>query len=294
MTAERYATQVCGWSPAEGEVAELDTGFANHNWKVTVGSDAVLMKIGPVASASKWAAAQVGADRARALGLPIPRLRSVQPVGDHLVRVLDWIDGQPASALAGEAQRLAQVTLGADLGKAVAELQTDSLDRYGSRLDASGPFFASWADYVDERLRQIDHRAGRADAPAPTLRRQASASVQLLARRIEPYCRPVVCHRDLHAENLVVDTDGSLVGIIDWDMAEAWDSAGEWFKLERFLFPLLPGARASFEAACPRGEEHTERQRLVAIIESLNLVANAGTFDPDFVQFGLDELERLV
>lgn len=58
-----------------------------------------------------------------------------------------------------------------------------------------------------------------------------------------------LCHRDLHPGSFIVDTDGTLLRIIDWDTAEAWDPAGDWFKLE---FELL---RISHSGTPSRGPE---------------------------------------
>ncbi len=271
----------------------MATGFGNHNWRVPLGSGAVLLKIGPVSSASKWAGAQIGLDRARVAGVPVPQVRSTRIVGEHVVRTLDWVAGTPALTLTGDAP--AQARLGAELGTAVARLHAVEVDGFSSRLDGSSAVFSTWNAYVNDRLAAIDHRAQANNAPESVLRRRAAEVIESLAASVAGDCPPVVCHRDLHPGNVIVEPDGSLAGITDWDMAVAWDAAGEWFKLELFFFDRLPHARNTFEAAYVANAPAVglERRRLVLLMESLNLVANAGVFAPDFVSFGVEQLERL-
>ena len=170
-------------------------------------------------------------------------------------------------------------TFFASLGTAVAKLHSIELDGFSSRLDGSAPTFHSWADYVDYRLQQIRGRCmehGVLDAP--TLNR-ASTAISVLTGEVADSARPTLCHRDLYADNLVVDEDGALLAILDWDMAEAWDPAGEWFKLDWLLFPDFPNAEASFDAAYhavhPSPARWMQRKRLVDLMETLNAVANA-------------------
>src|SRR5262249_44420715 len=113
---------------------------------------------------------------------------------------------------------------------------------------------------------------------AATLDR-VGAEVAALAAAVDAVARPVVCHRDLHPDNLLVDGDGHLVAVLDWDMAEAWDPAGEWFKLDDRLlarFPAAGGPRACPARAAPGGRPRGgERARLGPLVEGLTAGANA-------------------
>lgn len=292
-TAQEIARRECGWTADEGDLVEIQAGFGNHNWRVPTPTGDVLLKIGPAASPGKWAAAQLGADRAREKGLAVPKVQSTTVIDDYVIRTLDWVEGESAGTLADD--RRGQAQLGAELGAAIAALHADDLDHFGSRLDGSSGTFPTWASYVGDRLEVVERRAAAAGAPELALRQRAATVVKSLAQSVNGDCRPVVCHRDLHPDNLIVAPDGSLNGIIDWDMAEAWDAAGEWFKLDLFLFDRLPHARGPFESAYVAGAGivSVDRRRLVVLLESLNLVANAGVFSADFVAFGLRQLEQL-
>ena len=181
------------------------------------------------------------------VGVPLPRLVHFAEHDDHIVRIYEWIDGRSPMDIAGDPDQVER--LFGSLGTAIAKLHSIELDGFSSRLDGSAPSYRSWADYVDYRLEQIRGRCmehGILDAP--TMNR-ASTAISELADEVADSARPTLCHRDLYADNLVVDEDGALVAILDWDMAEAWDPAGEWFKLDWLLFPEFPNAEASFDAA---------------------------------------------
>jgi aminoglycoside phosphotransferase (APT) family kinase protein len=102
-----------------------------------------------------------------------------------------------------------------------------------------------------------------------------------LAADVDGSAEAVLCHRDLHPDNLIVRADGALVGIIDWDAAEAWDRAGDWFKLEFDLLAAHPDGSAilcdAYFGADPRPDKWAERRRLIHLIESLNILPNAMT-----------------
>lgn len=67
--------------------------------------------------------------------------------------------------------------------------------------------------------------------------------------------------------------------IIDWDAAESWDPAGEWFELEWLLGTHLGISSAELTSAYldGRGAEAmwSERARLVHLVEALDTIPNA-------------------
>ncbi len=253
-------------------------GFGNENYRVTdAHGRRVVVKIGPISSAAKWGSSRVAHRLAASARVPVPELVLNASHGDHVVRVYEWVDGRPPSDMDGDLECVARFA--GDLGRAVAILHTIDVDAFASRLDGSAPPFARWSDYVNHRLAQIAARCREHDAlDAATLDR-ARAAIARLAADVGDAPRPALCHRDLHADNLLVDGDGRLVAILDWDMAEAWDPAAEWFKLEWMLFPGLPGMAAPFEAAYrsthPEPPAWRERKRLVDLLETLNTIPNA-------------------
>src|SRR5205823_8164897 len=80
---------------------------------------------------------------------------------------------------------------------------------------------------------------------------------------------------------LIVDDEGSLIGIIDWDAAEAWDRSGDWFKLEFEVLRVHPNGGEITLAAYLDSDEMprkwAKRRQLVHLVESLNILPNAVT-----------------
>ena len=252
-----------------------------------------MLKVGPPASAAKWASGRVGMGLAAKAGVPTQRPVHFSVRDDRIVRAFEWVDGMTARSLLDRPD--AQARLGDDLGRAIASLHGLDRPSYSSRLEGSAPTFARWDEYVRHRLAQISARArATASVDEATLAR-ASALASTLAREVTESARMTLCHRDLHPDNLVVGEDGALLAILDWDMAEAWDQAGEWFKLDWMLFPALPSCRAAFEAAYdavhPDRPSWVRRVLLVDVLESLNAVANAAI--EGWASFGVAARERL-
>jgi aminoglycoside phosphotransferase (APT) family kinase protein len=259
-------------------VARVPLGFGNENWRVTDAADrSYAVKVGPLASAGKWNSARVSYELAADAGVPVPRLVHLAEHGDHIVRIFEWIDGRSPIAIAADPECIQR--LFTSLGSVVGRLHSIELDGFSSRLDGSAPSYRSWADYVGYRLEQIRGRCVDHGVPDAQTVTGAMTAITELAGDVDESARPALCHRDLYADNLVVDDHGALVAILDWDMAEAWDPAAEWFKLDWLLFPEFPNAEASFDAAYhaihPQPARWEQRKQLVDLMETLNVIANA-------------------
>src|SRR3954454_7948964 len=159
------------------------------------------------------------------------------------------------------------------VGEAVRALHRVEHDSFSSRLDGSAPAFVSWHDYIDHRLGQIRTRCLATEAVDPHVLDRVCDAARSLAAAVGDSAEPVLCHRDLHPDNLIVDTEGALIGIIDWDSAEIWDRAGDWFKLEYELLRAHPdGGDLLLDAYLDGGPvppKWEERRRLVHLVETL-------------------------
>jgi fructosamine-3-kinase len=117
-----------------------------------------------------------------------------------------------------------------------------------------------------------------------------------LAEGVDRHAQPTLIHRDLHGANLLVAADGSLAAILDWDMAESWDQAGEWFKLDWMLFKSFPEGRGPFDDRYafhhPHLESWADRCLTVDLLETLNSIPNAVT--PEFQAGARERLAALM
>lgn len=280
------ASDVLGTRIVEAE--HLPVGFANDSWRVTTSTEErFTVKFGPLRSEAKWRSAQRAHDLAAQAGVPVAPLVHTGTVGagtgnggaasGRLIRVFRWIEGRTPTA---ESLRQAGLErLFTDLGSAVATLHRVTMDAFSSRLDGSAPPFERWSDYLEQRLVAVRARCRATAAFDDVELDRACAAITALAREVSDVARPTLCHRDLHADNLLVDATGRLVAVLDFDTAEIWDLAGERHKLERLLFPAFPEGRRWFDAAYmnarPEPQAWDERRRVVDLIESLNAVPNA-------------------
>jgi len=262
------------------EVVPLSVSYANETWRVVTDAGArYVIKIGPLGLEAKWRSAHRALALAESVGVPVAPLVRSAPHAGLLVRVFEWIEGQPPDpgALGDDGVR----RLFTDLGAALRALHAIDLDAFSSRLDGSAPSFPRWPDYLEYRLAAIAARCRATHALDEDELNRVCSAVNRLASAVGDHAQPTLCHRDLYAENLLVDLAGRLVAILDFDTAEAWDCAGEFDKLDRLLIPAFPGARRWFDDAYREGRPcpplWDERVRLVALVEALNTLPNAIT-----------------
>ncbi len=253
-------------------------GYANDNWKVTTpDGERYVAKFGPISHEAKWRSAHAAHTVALQAGLPVAPPVHFGVHNGGLMRVFEWIDGITPTprTIHGDGGR----RLFSDLGFAVGALQAIGVDAFSSRFDGSAPSFAAWADYIAYRLAAVRARCETTEALDDKTLRRATELIEDLAQTVTDAACPTLVHRDLYAENLLVDRDGHLVGILDFDTSEVWDAAGEWFKLNWLLFPSFPDAETTFAeaywASCPPAENWAERIRLEDLIETLNVIPNA-------------------
>ena len=253
-------------------------GFGNENWKLRgPGNGQYLLKVGERDNLSKWTSSHIAYELAAVVGVPVPELVHFGEFEDHQVRIFTWIDGHSAADVVSDSVQSGRLLQ--SVGDAVRKLHSLGRDRFSSRLDGSAPSFTAWKDYIDYRLGQIRQRCEVTQAVGSDLLDQACDIAQSLAAEVNQSAEAVLCHRDLHPDNLIVDDGGSLIGIVDWDTAEVWDRAGDWFKLEFELLKAHPNEEDILVAAyLDNGDQPRkwgERRRLVHLVESLNLLPNA-------------------
>jgi aminoglycoside phosphotransferase (APT) family kinase protein len=268
---EALASEILGGSV---EATYLPVGFGSENWRIAGPPGDFVLKIGPLDAAEKWASAHAAHAVATSVGVPVAPLvhSSVRDFG--VVRMYEWVAGQSPATVTNDAS--ARTRFLSDLGAAIAALHSVELREFSSRLDGSAPSFPRWCEYVAHRVPQIRDRCARSDAlDAASVEETCDAVLRELDPVLDALVRPVVCHRDLHADNLLVDEHGALVAVLDWDLAEAWDPAGEWFKLEFKLFHDFTGGDESFMRAYgPVPGAWERRVRIVDLMETLNSIAN--------------------
>ncbi len=262
----------------------IQRGYGNENWRVPTDDGELLVKIAlRDFGQEKLAAAARAHRRAAAAGVPVPDLLLVDLAGasfdGRAVRVLRYLAGShPADVLiTDDAVR----QFFGSLGRTLARLHKVACEGFSSRVDGR-PCFPSWAEYVDYRVPQIAQRvttAGGIDAAGLLALLERARSI---AAAVSPVVPPRVTHRDLYLDNLLAGPDGSLVAVLDFDAAEAWDPAVDLVKLRWQVLPEFPpAATEAFLAGYTTDDElpplFERRVWVTEVLELVNVVANART-----------------
>jgi aminoglycoside phosphotransferase (APT) family kinase protein len=281
--ADRVATMVRETLGEEVVAApeRIARGFGNENWLVQCDSRDVVAKVAPSSiDTLKLRAASRAQELAAAGGVPTARLlcfvEQCELLEDRTVRIVEFAQGlHPDDVVCDDATNERFLS---SLGAAVATLHGIALDSFSSRLDGSAPQFDTWQAYVAYRLPQIARRVVDTRVFSAAEMAQLARRVEDLSRAVSPAVHPVLTHRDLYLDNLLVDPDGTLCSVLDWDCAEAWDPAVDFVKLRWQVFPDRPNTEAfwlAYEAVHGALPQLRARMQVVDVLELVNTVANA-------------------
>lgn len=275
--------------------------WGNESWIVETGGGRVLLKVGAEGIAGKWAASSVAHALALEAGVPAPRILAFvercRLLEDRTVRIQEWLPGADPRAFLTTPAGIARFFR--SLGRAVGRLHRVPLAGFSSRIDGSAPTFDRWGEYVAHRVPGIAERSRRAGLLSKGWVVDALQRAVRLADEVSPLVRPALAHRDLYLENVLAGPDGLLCGIIDFDLAEAWDPAVDLVKPRWQVFPEFPGAETAFHegyadesAPLPRV---VDRLRVADVLELTNAAASALLGDrSDYAEANLGNLRRVL
>jgi aminoglycoside phosphotransferase (APT) family kinase protein len=167
---------------------------------------------------------------------------------------------------------------------------------FTSRVGRAG--FDRWSEFLAHRWVPTLARVAHAQIDS-TLVARAKACADSLAPEVDEVVTPALCHRDLYLDNVLVDDDGALVALLDFDLVEVWDPLVDFFKLEWFVFEPNPAARKPFMDAYLAGDHlppmFEERVHLASIVELVNHAANWRIQgQPEIAAEALDRLSALL
>ncbi|WP_187279741.1 aminoglycoside phosphotransferase family protein [Quadrisphaera setariae] len=178
------------------------------------------------------------------LPLAVPRpLSEVVRTGEASAAVaLSWVPGEPAPVGAGGEQRVEQLQ---QLLTAMAAVDVSAGTPVGRCLDVPHAYAGRgrWAELMARVVAMLPDDV-RDDAAA-CLR----AAVDL------PPVPPRLVHGDLAGHNLRWHADGTLAGVIDWDLASAWDPAVDLGCLVWFGWDAVDAACAGLGGGWPTAAE---------------------------------------
>ena len=279
MTAGQVAAAVAQLLPAAKvqRVLRLDKGYVNSNWLVDTNAGRYIAKVAPEgADLGKVRSACAASELAFAHGVLTPPLVAYadpfHALDARALRVYPYVGdrdgGEVATLRPHEAARFFR-----GLGATVRRLHGVPIDAFTSRIDGSGPAFPKWSEYVGYRLDLIRRTIVRTEGCLdPAVLARACDVAMALAEQVSPQVRPKLTHRDLFLDNARAWADGSFAGLLDFDMAEAWDPLIDFVKLEMWVFERWRDAAGWFiEGHGSLDDEPMlqERSMLVHLLEYL-------------------------
>ncbi|MEH3076470.1 MAG: aminoglycoside phosphotransferase family protein [Quadrisphaera sp.] len=183
------------------------------------------------------------------LPLAVPRplgevVRAGSPSGAEgsAAVALSWVPGEPAPVGAGGEQRVEQLQ---QLLTAMAAVDVSAGTPVGRCLDVPHAYAGRerWAELMARVVAMLPDDV-RDDAAA-----RLRAAVDL------PPVPPRLVHGDLAGHNLRWHADGTLAGVIDWDLASAWDPAVDLGCLVWFGWDTVDAACAGLGGGWPAAAE---------------------------------------
>lgn len=192
--------------------------------------------------------------------LPRP-LSDVRIIDGRAAVVTAWVDGCVLPRGSGDPGELRRV-LGALANVPLASVDDVLNVPHGY---AGGP---QWDDLMlDEAVPRL-----------PT-RWQAEARRRVEAAQALPAVRPHLVHGDLAGDNMRWDAEGRLVGILDWDLASAWDPAVDAACLSWHGWEAVRAAtdEATFDRARIWADTFGIEQIVAALLQGETTVTEAVT-----------------
>jgi aminoglycoside phosphotransferase (APT) family kinase protein len=192
--------------------------------------------------------------------LPGP-LSDVSIVDGRAAVVTAWVDGRALPRGSGDPDELRRV-----LG-ALAEVPVASVDDVLNVPHA----YAGGQHWEELMLNEA--------VPRLPTRWQSEARRRIEAARELPVVPRRLVHGDLAGDNMRWDVDGRLVGILDWDLASAWDPAVDAACLSWYGWDAVSDStdRATFERARIWAETFGIEQIVAALSEGEAATAEAVT-----------------
>jgi aminoglycoside phosphotransferase (APT) family kinase protein len=207
-------------------IVRASGGLTNLVYKVDHAEGPLVVRLNPAPDKiGEFIKEQWATGRARAAGVPTPEVLEVgNSIGSFPYMIARRVDGEPAP------RHPARVRIVRELGRLGALVNAIPTDGWGATFDWSHNRLSrneSWGAFLEREL-CLDQRIGTlerlAALDAPRARRLRGALRALSDQR------PSLAHGDLRLKNLMVDTEGEVVALIDWDESRSapapyWDLA---------------------------------------------------------------------
>lgn len=237
------AVVACHVGATPTRVAPLSGGLTNHVFAVDTARGAFIVRLGDrPETLAAFERERRAVERAGAAGVPTQQIVALGREGAWAYTLAHRLRGAPAM---DHPERLRVVEA---LGHWAAVVHTIGTAGYGRDFRWFGeaaPTGSSWTGFLHDEL-GAERRLWRLRAHGLISEGQQDALEATLADVAGWRDAPVLNHGDLRLKNVVVDPDGAIVGVIDWDTCVS--SIGPHWDLSLALHDLSIDAKAAFLA----------------------------------------------
>jgi aminoglycoside phosphotransferase (APT) family kinase protein len=248
------------------EVRRLQGGLANHVFEGKVGRDTLIVRIGDdpaklqTFTKEQWAVAQ-----ARAAGVPVPEILEV---GHTAIPFPYMIAVKKSGVDATRWPRRLEVAR--QMGELAARINTVKTSAFGSVFDWSPNKLSrnkSWRDFLEREL-HADERLelfARHKMVSPSDLKKLRRHVRLLKAWTG---RPALTHGDIRFKNVVLDENGKIQAILDWENCTS-NCAPQW-EISIALHDLSIDEKQAFVEGY--GLSAREFARIAPAIKTINML----------------------
>ena len=226
-------------------VAPLHGGLSNHAFDVETDREHVVVRLGDHPDKlDAFERERRAAERARSAGVPTQVIGALGREGAWAYTIAQRLPGGPA---VDHPERLLILE---ELGRIARLVHSIPTEGFGHRFTWAGeasrsipPGAATWRAFLTDELGAED-RLSRLAQMDMISDRQAESLRQTLAEVGAWDGRPVLNHGDLRLKNIVVDEEGRILGVIDWESAVS--VVGPHWDLSIALHDLSIDAKQAF------------------------------------------------
>jgi aminoglycoside phosphotransferase (APT) family kinase protein len=248
-------------------VTQIGGGLTNFVFAAKHADGDFIVRINPnPAKLKEYLKEQWAMARASEVKVPVPE---VLEVGVEAIPFPYMISRQVAGTEATHHPERFKVLK--EMGRLTALIHTIKTSGFGHTFDWSSNQLSlneTWADYLKRELK-VEERANVLDANK-MLSKSQSKGLRAVLGEIEGWKRlsPVLNHGDMRLKTTMVDKDGKITGIIDWEFCSS--NIAPYWDLSLALHDLSIDAKQIFLSGY--GVSEAKIQEMAPVLKALNII----------------------
>jgi aminoglycoside phosphotransferase (APT) family kinase protein len=215
----------------------------------------------------EWWAAQ----QARTAGVPSPEILVVgDEIGPEPYMITRRVSGLEATHHS-KRRRIIH-----EMGRFAALINSIETNGFGANFDwnPEAPSIPTWGEYLDREYqvaRRLEFFASHRILPQPALNKLSAVIDETRTARIKPSLN----HSDMRLKNVIVDEDGEITAIIDWE--ECVSTIGPQWELSIALHDLSIDEKHSFIEGY--GLRPQQMEEMAPLIKTFNILNYQGVVE---------------